>query len=317
MSLPETAGYPERSARPVVVILGPTAVGKTEIAIQLAERLDGEIVSADSRLFYKGMDIGTAKPTREERARVPHHLVDVASPNETWSLGLFQRSASQVIAGIHARGRLPFLVGGTGQYLRAVIDGWVVPEVKPDYRLRKVLQEWADEIGGEGLHARLSYIDPDAAALVDYRNLRRTVRALEVIFKTGNRYSNQRQQRPPPYRVLQLGLNRPRDELYQRIDQRIDDMLEAGFVDEVRSLLEKGYSSKSAAFSAIGYREIAASINGDISLDEAVAQMRRVTRMFVRHQANWFKKNDPKIIWFQVCKGTIEEMEYVIRSWRE
>jgi tRNA dimethylallyltransferase len=316
MSFPESIDSLNRQTQPVVVILGPTAVGKTEFAIQLAERLDGEIVSADSRLFYIGMDVGTAKPSKEERERIPHHLIDVALPDETWSLGRFQRNANSVIADIHNRGRLPFLVGGTGQYLRAVIQGWTVPEVKPDIRLRKALQAWAGEIGREGIHSRLASIDPRAAEHIDFRNLRRTMRALEVIFNSGHRFSDQRQQRPSPYQILQLGLTRPRQELYQLIDQRIDQMLVAGFVDEVRALLEKGFSPESPAFSAIGYRQVADYVCGNISLDEAVIQIKRVTRLFVRHQANWFKKNDPDILWFQVGESTLDEMEYVIRNWQ-
>jgi len=315
MSLPEQKDLSNQIEPPLVVILGPTAVGKTGIAIQLAERLNGEIISADSRLFYKGMDIGTAKPSKAERARVPHHLIDVAHPDETWSLGLFRRQASQVITEIHSRGCLPFLVGGTGQYVRSVIEGWVVPEVRPDYHLRRILEKWTQEIGREGLHARLTYLDPEGAKQIDYRNLRRTIRALEVIFKTGQRYSEQRQHRPSPYRVLQLGLARPREELYKLIDLRIDEMRQVGFVNEVRTLIEQGYSPKSPAFSAIGYREIASFLNGEISLEEAVIQIKRVTRQFVRHQANWFKENDPDIKWFQVSRGSVDEIEYVIRSW--
>jgi tRNA dimethylallyltransferase len=170
---------------PLLALVGPTAVGKTEIAIRLAERLNGEIVSADSRLFYRGMDIGTAKPTPEERNRVPHHLIDVADPDETWSLALFQQRAQETIAGIHARRRLPLLVGGTGQYVRAVTQGWLPPEVPPDERLRATLERLGQEKGKDWLHARLALLDPGAAALIDLRNLRRTVRALEVILTSG------------------------------------------------------------------------------------------------------------------------------------
>lgn len=315
MSLLEEVNSRRQDDRPLVVILGPTAVGKTEIAIHLAERLYGEIISADSRLFYKGMDIGTAKPTVEERARVPHHLIDVANPDENWSLGLFRREAYRVIGGIHTRGRLPFLVGGTGQYLRSVIEGWSIPQVSPDHRLRTVLETWAQDVGYKGLHARLASLDPGAANQIDYRNLRRTVRALEVIIKTGQRYSDQRRQTTSPFRVIQLGLTCPRDELYRRIDIRIENMMQAGFICEVQSLLIQGYSPESAAFSAIGYREIAAFLNGEISLEEAVAQMKRVTRQFVRHQANWFKENDPQINWFRVGEGTVKVMECIIRNW--
>ena len=300
---------------PLVVVLGPTAVGKTEISIQLAERLGGEIVSADSRLFYRGMDIGTAKPTPAEQQRVPHHLIDVAAPDQIWSLALFQERASREITAIHQRSRLPFLVGGTGQYLRAVTEGWLPPAVQPSPHLRAALEAWADDIGNDGLHARLATLDAPAAATIDARNLRRTVRALEVILSTGQRFSDQRQRGESPYRLLQVGFQRPRSELYARIDARIDAMLAAGFVDEVRRLLAQGYSSDLPSLSAIGYREIGACIRGEISLDEAITQTKRATRTFVRRQANWFKTSDSQIHWFNVDQSTLDNTEKLIRQW--
>jgi tRNA dimethylallyltransferase len=290
-------------------------VGKTEISIALAERLNGEIISADSRLFYRGMDIGTAKPGPKERKRVPHHLIDVAEPDQIWSLATFQQRAQQAIDSVHARGRLPYLVGGTGQYLRAVTQGWKIPEVKPDMRLREALEKWAELVGPEGLHTRLASLDPDAAGRIDYRNLRRTVRALEVILTTGRRFSDQRRKGPSPYCLLQLGLMRPRQELYARIDARIEAMLEAGFVDEVRGLLERGYSPELATLSAIGYGEIIEYLQGNITMEEAVTLIKRATRTFVRRQANWFKPDDPDIHWFTIGPDTLEEMERIIRDW--
>lgn len=311
---------PERLTRkaprpPVVVIVGPTAVGKTEVALELASRLEGEIVSADSRLFYRGMDTGTAKPTPEERRRVPHHLIDVADPGDTWSLALFQQEARRAIAGIHARGRLPFLVGGTGQYVRAVIQSWDLPRVPPSPALRLALEGWAAEVGPQGLHARLAVLDPAAAAQIDYRNLRRTVRALEVILTTGRRFSEQRQAGPSPYRLFLAGLTSPRPELYARIDARVDAMLAAGLVEEVRGLLEKGYPPDLPAMSGIGYREIIAHLQGKVSLEEAVAQIKRDTRLFVRRQANWFKPTDPEIHWFPAGPSAADEIETALRLW--
>jgi tRNA dimethylallyltransferase len=274
----------------LVVILGPTAVGKTEIAIQVAEQLGGEIVSADSRLFYRGMDIGTAKPTLVERSRVPHHLIDVAEPDETWSLVLFQQKVRQAIADIHARGK------------------------QPNPCLRAALQGWAAEIGGEGLYRRLASLDPQAAAGIDPSNLRRTVRALEVILSSGRRFSEQRQSGLSPYRYLLLGLTRPRPELYERVDARIQMMIAAGLVEEVKGLLERGYPTDMPTISAIGYREIVAYLQGRISLEESVRQMQRATRIFVRRQANWFKPDDPEIHWFRVGEDTLERMESAIRE---
>ena len=285
---PDTASQP-LSTIPLIVILGPTAVGKTEISIQLAEHLNGEIISADSRLFYRGMDIGTAKPSAAERARVPHHLIDVAEVDETWSLADFQREAQRVIADIHARRHLPFLVGGSGQYIRAICQGWTPPELPPHPALRAILSDWGRRIGAENLHARLGIIDPKAMQTIQPNNLRRTVRALEVIFTTGRRFSEQRGCRQSPYRLLLLGLHRPRAELYARIDARIHDMLKAGFVEEVQHLLARGYSPDLPSLSAIGYRQIIDYLQGRLSLEEAISQIKRLTRQFVRRQANWFK----------------------------
>lgn len=302
---------------PLIVVVGPTAVGKTGISIQLAERLGGEIVSADSRLFYRGMDIGTAKPTPAERTRIPHHLIDVADPDETWSLAVFQRLAADAIADIQARGRLPFLVGGTGQYIHAVVHGWAPPATEPDVRLRSVLEELAKSRGNDWLHQRLALLDPPAAEAIDSRNLRRTVRALEVIFSTGRRFSDQRRQSENSYRLLTIGLIRPRPELYARVDARIEAMFAAGLMDEVRSLRSRGYSPDLPTMSAIGYRECAAVLRGEMSLEAAKVRMRRLTRVFVRRQANWFKAEDAEIHWFKAGEGMIDEIEKEIRVFLE
>lgn len=315
MLSPEDLREQIRLYRPLIVLLGPTAVGKTEISLSLAERLEGEIVSADSRLFYRGMDIGTAKPTPEEQARVPHHLIDIANPDQTLSLAVFQQQARGAIAAVHARGRLPFLVGGTGQYVRAVVEGWQPPAAGPDPRLRQALEEWAGKIGPQGLHARLAVLDPQAAETIDYRNLRRTVRALEVILTTGRRFSALRQKAGSPYQALNLGLTRPRPELYARVDARIDAMLAAGLVEEVQALMDQGYPSDLPAFSAIGYRQVVDYLQGRLTLEQAVAEIRRMTRVFVRRQANWFKPGDPEIHWFEVRPGVEEALLERISVW--
>ena len=299
---------------PLILLVGPTAVGKTEIAIQLAERLNGEIVSADSRLFYRGMDIGTAKPTREERARVPHHLIDVANPDETWSLAQFQGAARAAIADIHARGKLPFLVGGTGQYVRAVTEGWSPPEVRADERLREELEKMKEERGKNWLHDKLKTLDPDAAEKIDARNVRRTIRALEVILTTGRKFSAQRGQVESPYRLATIGLTRPREELYARVDARIEMMFAAGFEEEARGLLEKGYSPELPSMTGIGYRECVSVVKGQLSREQAKVQIRRATRVFVRRQANWFKSTDQSIHWFVVQNNTVEEIAKFIRK---
>lgn len=284
------------------MLLGPTAVGKTDLAIQLAERLDMEIVSADSRLLYRGMDIGTAKPGAEQLSRVPHHLIDVADPDEIWSLALFQRAAAKSITEIHQRGHFPLLVGGTGQYLRAITQGWSPPELAANPALRAALENWTEEIGKEGLHARLALLDSDAAAKIDPRNLRRTLRALEVTLSTGKPFSSQRGSGQSPYKSLQIGLTRPRAELYARIDARIEGMLHAGWLQEIQALLDKGYSADLPSLSAIGYQQLVQHLQGKISRDEAVVLIKRSTRIFVRRQANWFKPDDPNIHWFDLTE---------------
>jgi len=304
----------KRALGSLVLIVGPTAVGKTELAIQLAERMHGEIVSADSRLFYRGMDIGTAKPTSEELARVPHHLIDIADPDEILSLAVFQQKASEIIAAIHARNHVPFLVGGTGQYIRAVTQGWTPPEVEPDEKLRLELEREKAEHGIYWLHDKLQDLDPEAAAKIDARNYRRTIRALEVIRSTGRKFSEQRGQGESAYHLITVGLMRPRAELYERVDKRIDVMFENGFVEEVKTLLAKDYSPSLPTMSAIGYRECIRVIQGDLSEENAKAEIRRATRVFVRRQANWFKESDPNIKWFNVEEGILGKIETHIKS---
>lgn len=298
----------------LILIVGPTAVGKTELAIQLAERLNGEIVSADSRLFYRGMDIGTAKPTREEQARVPHHLIHIADPDEILSLAIFQQKARAAIADIHTRNKIPFLVGGTGQYIRAVTEGWSPPEVKPDERLRAELEKINDKKGNNWLYEELKGLDLPAAEKIDPRNVRRTIRALEVIMTTGRKFSEQRGQTESPYHLITIGLTRPRTELYERVDQRIDMMFTSGFLDEVKSLLAKGYSPSLPTMSAIGYRECIKVIKGKLNEEQAKAEIRRATRIFVRRQANWFKESDTNIKWFRVEEGAESKIESYIRA---
>ena len=298
---------------PLIVIVGPTAVGKTGISIQLAERLEGEIVSADSRLFYRGMDIGTAKPTLEQRASVPHHLIDVTDPGDSWSLALFQQAAAQAITAIHARGHIPMLVGGTGQFIHAVTYGWIPPLTRPDKQLRAELEAMAVQEGYLALHSELQKLDPDAADKIDPRNVRRTIRALEVIRLTGKKFSEQRGKTESPYRLLTIGLTRPRPELYARLDARIEAMFSAGLLDEVQRLLDSGYSPDLPGMSAIGYRECVQVLAGRMDLEQAKVEMRRLTRIFVRRQANWFKLEDPSIHWFEAGTASMDEIEKTIR----
>jgi len=287
----------------VVAIVGATATGKSDLALNVADSLRGEVISVDSRLIYRGMDIGTAKPTVEERARVPHHLIDVAEPDETWSLGRFQQAATALIPEIIARDRLPILVGGTGQYMRAILEGWTPPPRPSDRRIRARLE--ADVALGRGgeLVARLKMVDPPSAETIDLRNLRRVVRALEIYEATGVPASQQRGKRPTAFRAIRVGLTLPRPDLYGRIDARIDRMIETGLVGEVQKLLASGFSRSLPSMSAIGYREIAAHLAGETTLDEAARRMRQATRRFVRRQGNWFREGDPSIHWFTPAPG--------------
>jgi len=303
-----------QSKPPLILIVGPTAVGKTELAIQLAKKMNGEIISADSRLFYRGMDIGTAKPSKEEMAQVPHYLIDIVDPDETLSLAVFQQKAKEIIEDVHAREKLPFLVGGTGQYVRAVTQGWTPPEVVADERVRGELEKIKDERGFEWLHAKLAQLDPESALKIDARNVRRTIRALEVILTTGRKFSEQRGQGDSPYHLITVGLMRPREELYQRVDERIEAMFAAGFIDEVKSLLDSGYAATLPSMSAIGYRECVSVVQGQLTTEQAKVEMKRATRVFVRRQANWFKESDPNIAWFKVKDGVSIDVEKHIRN---
>lgn len=292
---------------PLVLIVGPTAVGKTELAIRIAKKLNGEIISADSRLFYRGMDIGTAKPAKAEMDAVPHHLIDIVEPSETLSLTRFRELAAQIICQVHNRDKLPFLVGGTGQYIRAITQDWEPPEVSPNEKLREILENLAKEKTPEWLHAKLFFLDPAGADKIEARNIRRTIRALEVILSSGRKFSAQRAQGESSYHLITIGLTRPRPELYQRIDQRIEAMFANGLLDEVKDLLQKGFSPALPSLSAIGYRECVRVLQGEMDIEQAKSEMRRITRVFVRRQGNWFKETDPQIRWFNPSDENVEE----------
>jgi tRNA dimethylallyltransferase len=304
-----------RKSQPVIAILGPTAVGKTRISIPLAERFEGEIVSVDSRLIYRGMDIGTAKPTLEERKRVTHHLIDVTDPDDTWNMAKYSEAALKVIHDIHGRGKVAFLVGGTGQYLRAILEGWTPPPSAESPRLREELEAIAANKGYEALYRRLQEVDPASAERIDPRNVRRVVRAIEIFEMTGVPASSQREKVPPPFEILRIGLTLPRPELYQRIDQRIDLMIEAGWIEEVQRLIDSGISPGLPSLSAIGYAQLAAYLCGEMDLSSAIVKIRRLSRQFVRRQANWFKADDPEIQWFEAVSGVEDEISTVIERW--
>lgn len=298
---------------PLLILVGPTASGKTAISLPLARRFNGEIVSADSRLFYRSMDIGTAKPTAAERAAIPHHLIDLCEPDEVISLGEYQRLAYQTIDEIVARGRLPILVGGTGQYVMAVVEGWGIPEVEPRPSLRAALEA----LGETEAFRWLVALDPAAAERIDSRNLRRVVRALEVTLTAGRPISALQRKSPPPYDIFMIGIRRDRQILYERIDVRVDRMMAEGLLDEVRQLDEAGYSRGLPALSGLGYRQLLAYLDGETTLDEAVARIKFETHRFARYQDTWFRSDDERITWFDLdtTPDPLEAISAQVERW--
>ena len=304
---------PEPPHPPVIVITGATATGKTAAALGLARAFDGEIVSADSRQLYRGMDIGTAKPTTAERALVPHHLIDILDPDEDFSLAQYQALAYAAIDAVHARRRLPLLVGGTPLYVNAVVEGWRIPRAAPDPALRAALEAEADERGLEVLERRLAAVDP--VALERGRgNLRRIVRALEVHALTGEPMSSQEGKSPPPYRFLQLGLALARPALHARIDARVERMIAVGLIEEVQALLARGYDPRLPALSSIGYAEIIQHLRGELTLATAVERIKANTHRYVRHQETWLRRNRA-LCWFDVAEpGWEERLRALVRA---
>lgn len=281
--------------QPLLVIVGPTASGKTSVGIEVALRLSGEIISADSMQVYRGMDIGTGKATAAERARVPHHLLDIVEPDHPFTVAEFQARADLAIREIAARGRLPLLVGGTGLYVRAVVDGLDFAPRPSDLRLRRELERRAAAVGPVALHAELAQLDPETARRVHPHDVRRVVRALEVYRLTGRPISAQGR-RPPRYDALIFGLHVARAELYRRIERRVDEMLAAGWVDEVRRLIAAGFGRWVTSAQALGYRELAAYLRGEVGYAAARAHIVAATRRFAKRQLTWFRA-DPRIRW--------------------
>ncbi len=304
-----------RQPSPVVVIVGPTAVGKTAVAVRIAQALGGEIVSADSRQVYIGMDIGTAKPSPEERSQVPHHLVDTITPDVWLTLAEFQAQAYAVIDQLIEQGRLPLLVGGTGQYVKAVVEGWGIPHVPPHPALRADLESFAAIYGTTALHARLAEVDAEAAQAIDHRNVRRVVRALEVFLVAGQPITTLQARRPRSYNILQIGLTRDRQSLYGRVDERIDWMVAEGLVDEVERLVRAGYGWDLPSMSSLGYAQIGAHLRGECALEEAVARMKHDTRAFIRKQYNWFSLSDTAIRWFDLDRQSTGDVLQTVRRW--
>jgi tRNA dimethylallyltransferase len=284
----------------LLAIAGPTGVGKSRLAFHLAEALDGEIVNADSRQVYRYMDIGTAKPSQEERALVPHHLIDIVNPNEDFSLAQYQLLAYRAIEDIQQRNKFSILVGGSGLYLWSVVDGWRIPKVAPDPEFRHNLEEKASRVGKNELYYELAKFDPVAAQRIDPRNMRRTIRALEVYRGAKIPFSQLQLKTKPPFDTLIIGLTADRAELYRRIDLRVDEMIRRGLVDEVKGLLDRGYSFILPAMSGIGYKQIGMYLRGELTLAAAIEQIKFGTHRLARHQYSWFRLKDDRINWFDI-----------------
>ncbi len=275
---------------PLIVLIGPTAVGKTALSLDLCGRFGGEVINADSRQVYAGMDIGTAKPSLAEQTAIPHHLLDLRMPDQVLSLAEYQGLAYATIDTLHKAGTVPFLVGGTVLYVRGVVEGLRIPDVPPNPDLRAELEAVAAAQGWQPLFARLEALDPVTAARTDAKNVRRVVRALEIVITTGKSKSELEGAEPPPYRIFQIGLDMDRELLYARIDRRVDDMMAAGLVDETQRLLAAGYSPALPAMTSLGYREIGAYLRGEVTLAAAVERIKTETHRFVRHQYTWFRR---------------------------
>ncbi len=290
----------------IVAIVGPTGAGKSSLAIEMASHFNGEIINADSRQFYRRMDIATAKPSAQMFSRVPHHLIDILEPDEKYSLALYQRQAYSAIDDILERGKQPFLVGGSGLYVKSVLEGMNIPRGEPAFIRRSELEQVAVEKGSEHLYRQLQAVDPDAAAKIQSTNVRRVVRALEVYETTGRKFS-ETSGAQPRYRSLCIGLTCPRTELYRRIDERVDRMIEDGLVGEVKALLKKGFSTDLPSMSGIGYSQITAFLEGKLSLEEAVQKIKFDTHNFARHQYSWFRLKDANINWLDITNDHLHE----------
>lgn len=297
---------------PLVVICGPTAVGKTAAAIALARRIGAEIIAADSRTIYRGIDIGTAKPTPAQRALVPHHLLDVAEPDEVITLAAYKKLSLAAVSDIRGRGHTPLLVGGTGLYIRAITEGLTIPEVEPDWDLRGRLETIEQEAVGT-LHRRLSAVDPVAAARIHPHNVRRLVRALEVYERTGRPITVLQRKKDPVGKTVFVGLTLDRTELYRRIEERVDAQISAGLVDEARRLIEAGYARNLPAMQGLGYKEIIEYLDGKVTLNEATRTLKRNTRRYAKRQYTWFRRDD-RIRWLDVGGNAPEEVADAIAA---
>ena len=291
----------------IVVIVGPTASGKSDLAIKIAGKFNSEIISADSRQIYRGMDIGTAKPAKTEIRKIPHHLIDIKNPDENYTVAQYKKDCLKAIKMVLAKNKIPVLVGGTGLYIKTIADNLEIPEVKPDFQLREKLEKELKSKGLDYLYQKLIELDPEAAYIIDSKNPRRIVRALEITLKTEKPFSQQRKSGKKLFNCLKIGISLPKEKLREKINKRADKILKNGLIKEVKNLIKK-YPFDIPAFDAIGYREIINYLQGKVSLDETTALIKKNTWRYAKRQITWFKK-DKKIIWidnpqkaFAICR---------------
>ncbi|MEW5921032.1 MAG: tRNA (adenosine(37)-N6)-dimethylallyltransferase MiaA [Bacillota bacterium] len=296
---------PQEQGIPLLVLVGPTAVGKTALSIELAKRLDAEIVSADSVQVYRGLNIGTAKPTLEEQCSVKHHLIDIVDPTVNFTVYDYQRLARKTIAEIHNLGRLPLLVGGTGLYIKAVLEGFIFSSGKSSELIRKRLQDELKLKGKENLYRMLQEQDPASAGVIHPNDTKRVLRALEFFYLTGEPISVQKKRtrdKESSYKPLLIGLYMPREHLYARINKRVDMMMQSGFLAEVRGLLQKGYDKNLKSLQSLGYRHMITYLEGEWDWETTLFHLKRDTRRYAKRQLTWFCA-DPRIRWFPLRPG--------------
>lgn len=288
---------------PLIVVLGPTAVGKTDLSLNMAENLNAEIISADSMQIYKEMNIGTAKVSKKIRNKIPHHMIDVIKPDQNFSVADYQEYIDNLIPKIINKGKIPLMVGGTGLYINAVVDGFMLPDMEPDYNLRKDLRQKSKKHGNEYVHDILKEIDPPLAEKLHPNDLRRVIRGIEIYRITGKTktyYKDKQEKKKERYKTIKIGLKREREELYHRINERVEKMVEKGLIEEVKYLKNKYNLSKTAA-QALGYKEIMSYLNDEYDINEAKRIIKRDSRHYAKKQLSFFKR-DKKINWFNLSK---------------
>jgi len=296
----------------LVAIVGPTGIGKSKLALSLAQNFDGEVVSADSRQVYRHMDIGTSKPSSQELSLVPHHQINIVNPDQDFSLAQYQEKAYRAIDDIQQRNKLPLLVGGSGLYVWSVLEGWEIPQVPPDPEFRHSLEKKAADLGKDEIYRELVEVAPVAAQRIDRRNVRRVIRALEVHRRGGVPLSQLQNRQAPPFDALIIGLTTDRKELYRSIDLRVDEMIKRGLVTEVEKLVNIGYDFNLPAMSGIGYKQIGMFLNEGLTLPAAIQQIKFETHRFVRHQYAWFQLKDAKIKWFDIKSQPDSEITAIL-----